>query len=86
MGKRNVRSGHRPPTAEHARLVEAPADDDAWRLWGPYLAGRQWGTVREDYSADGDAWAGCAIATASSISVWPCGTNATTASRSDCSA
>ena len=29
---------------------------DAWRLWGPYLAGRQWGTVREDYSADGDAW------------------------------
>ncbi len=29
---------------------------DAWRLWGPYTAGRQWGTVREDYSADGDAW------------------------------
>ncbi len=28
-----------------------------WRTWGPYLAGRQWGTVREDYSADGDAWA-----------------------------
>ena len=27
-----------------------------WRLWGPYLAGRQWGTVREDYSEDGDAW------------------------------
>ena len=31
--------------------------DAPWRLWGPYLAGRQWGTVREDYSADGDAWA-----------------------------
>ena len=28
-----------------------------WRMWGPYLAGRQWGTVREDYSEDGDAWA-----------------------------
>ena len=27
-----------------------------WRLWGPYLAERAWGTVREDYSADGDAW------------------------------
>jgi hypothetical protein len=30
--------------------------DDAWRLWGPYVAERAWGTVREDYSADGDAW------------------------------
>jgi hypothetical protein len=28
-----------------------------WRLWGPYLSERAWGTVREDYSADGDAWA-----------------------------
>ena len=28
----------------------------AWRRWGPYLSERQWGTVREDYSADGDAW------------------------------
>ena len=27
-----------------------------WRRWGPYLADRQWGTVREDYSGDGDAW------------------------------
>ncbi len=44
------------PTAEHARLAEAPDDSDAWRLWGPYLAGRQWGTVREDYSPDGNAW------------------------------
>jgi hypothetical protein len=43
-------------TAEHARLAESPASSDPWRLWGPYLAGRQWGTVREDYSADGDAW------------------------------
>ena len=27
-----------------------------WYLWGPYVSDRQWGTVREDYSADGDAW------------------------------
>jgi hypothetical protein len=43
-------------SAEHARLAESPGASDPWRLWGPYLAGRQWGTVREDYSADGDAW------------------------------
>ena len=43
-------------TAEHRRLAESPTDEDAWRLWGPYVAGRQWGTVREDYSDDGDAW------------------------------
>ncbi len=46
-----------PPTPEHARLAEAPSADSPWRQWGPYLSGRQWGTVREDYSADGDAWA-----------------------------
>ncbi|MHB1526410.1 MAG: MGH1-like glycoside hydrolase domain-containing protein [Candidatus Dormibacteria bacterium] len=35
-----------------------PADRSGdWRFWGPYLSLRQWGTVREDYSADGDAWA-----------------------------
>src|SRR6476661_7485377 len=45
-----------PPTAEHARLAESHRADSPWRLWGPYLAGRQWGTVREDYSANGDAW------------------------------
>ncbi|AKU17272.1 MGH1-like glycoside hydrolase domain-containing protein [Luteipulveratus mongoliensis] len=43
-------------TAEHARLAESPGDLDPWRLWGPYVSGRQWGTVREDYSADGNAW------------------------------
>ena len=31
-------------------------EGDAWRRWGPYLSERAWGTVREDYSADGDAW------------------------------
>jgi hypothetical protein len=42
--------------AEHARLAESPTAESRWRLWGPYLAARQWGTVREDYSAHGDAW------------------------------
>jgi hypothetical protein len=31
--------------------------DNAWKNWGPYISDRQWGTVREDYSQDGDAWA-----------------------------
>ncbi|WP_404381993.1 glucosidase [Knoellia locipacati] len=43
-------------TEEHRRLAHSPDDGDAWRAWGPYVSGRQWGTVREDYSADGDAW------------------------------
>ena len=43
-------------SAEHVRLSESPESSSPWRLWGPYLSGRQWGTVREDYSADGDAW------------------------------
>ncbi|WP_158802953.1 MULTISPECIES: MGH1-like glycoside hydrolase domain-containing protein [unclassified Acidisoma] len=42
-------------TAEGKRLVAA-RDDEAWRQWGPYLSERQWGTVREDYSPNGDAW------------------------------
>jgi len=42
--------------AERRRLREAQADGVAWRRWGPYLADRQWGTVREDYSEDGSAW------------------------------
>ena len=50
-------------TAEHRRLAEATgkAEDDLftanpWYEWGPYLSERAWGTVREDYSANGDAW------------------------------
>ncbi|RIJ77309.1 glucosidase [Nakamurella silvestris] len=43
-------------SAEHSRLAESPGTAGPWRQWGPYLAGRQWGTVREDYSEDGDAW------------------------------
>jgi hypothetical protein len=42
-------------TAEHRRLEENRTTG-AWRAWGPYLSERQWGTVREDYSASGDAW------------------------------
>jgi hypothetical protein len=42
--------------AEARRLAEADARTAHWRRWGPYLSERQWGTVREDYSARGDAW------------------------------
>ena len=42
--------------AERRRLEETAARRAHWRRWGPYLAERQWGTVREDYSADGTAW------------------------------
>jgi hypothetical protein len=44
-----------PRTAEERRLQQA-RDGVPWRRWGPYLSERQWGTVREDYSDDGDAW------------------------------
>jgi len=43
-------------TAESLRLAEAREKAVAWRQWGPYLSERQWGTVREDYSDNGDAW------------------------------
>src|SRR5215210_9018870 len=42
-------------TVEEERLREARAGVP-WRRWGPYLSERQWGTVREDYSDNGDAW------------------------------
>ncbi len=42
--------------AEQARLGEARDGTAAWYRWGPYLSDRQWGTVREDYSAGGEAW------------------------------
>jgi hypothetical protein len=44
------------PTAEHIRLDQDRQKQVPWKKWGPYLAERQWGTVREDYSANGDAW------------------------------
>src|SRR5215213_7069287 len=43
-------------TPEEQRLAEANERRQAWRKWGPYVSERQWGTVREDYSANGDAW------------------------------
>jgi hypothetical protein len=43
-------------TVESRRLVDSDARRAAWKKWGPYLSERQWGTVREDYSANGDAW------------------------------
>jgi hypothetical protein len=43
-------------TAEALRLEEAREKGVHWRQWGPYLSERQWGTVREDYSQDGNAW------------------------------
>jgi hypothetical protein len=42
--------------AEKARLLEASRRAQHWRRWGPFLSDREWGTVREDYSADGTAW------------------------------
>ena len=41
---------------ERNRLEETRTTDVPWRKWGPYLSERQWGTVREDYSENGDAW------------------------------
>jgi hypothetical protein len=41
---------------ERRRLDEDRRGIKAWKRWGPYLSERQWGTVREDYSANGDAW------------------------------
>ncbi|MGH9061277.1 MAG: MGH1-like glycoside hydrolase domain-containing protein, partial [Acidimicrobiales bacterium] len=43
-------------SAEHARLQQADTATAAWRAWGPYVSERAWGTVREDYSAYGEAW------------------------------
>jgi len=43
-------------TKEQHRLNEARETGVPWKKWGPYLSERQWGTVREDYSQDGNAW------------------------------
>src|SRR3954468_16156499 len=42
--------------AERQRLEAQRTGTENWRLWGPYLSERAWGTVREDYSAGGTAW------------------------------
>ena len=53
------RRGRAPQTSaqtEEGRRLEEARHGVPWRRWGPYVSERQWGTVREDYSADGDAW------------------------------
>jgi len=47
-------SNQLPP--EVVRILEDSRREQFWKLWGPYLSERQWGTVREDYSADGNPW------------------------------
>src|SRR5580692_12551946 len=42
--------------AEQTRLRQDATRNANWKRWGPYLSERQWGTVREDYSANGDCW------------------------------
>ncbi|MGA9506616.1 MAG: glucosidase [Terriglobales bacterium] len=55
--KSAAESRNSAPTREHARLAEPFAGHEPpWRRWGPYVSDRCWGTVREDYSADGNAW------------------------------
>jgi hypothetical protein len=51
MAKLNVKD-----VAEQRRLNDAREAGVPWKKWGPYLSERQWGTVREDYSNDGNAW------------------------------
>jgi len=46
-------------TKEHQRLLDYRNRKANWKKWGPYLSERSWGTVREDYSADGAAWEYC---------------------------
>ena len=43
-------------SAETARMRECHESQVPWKKWGPYLSERQWSTVREDYSDDGNAW------------------------------
>ncbi|HEY8461982.1 MAG TPA: glucosidase, partial [Blastocatellia bacterium] len=44
-------------TQEEKRLLQSRSREKHWKRWGPYLSERAWGTVREDYTANGDAWA-----------------------------
>src|SRR6516162_4025234 len=68
--------------AEQKRLEAQRTGAEDWRLWGPYLSERAWGTVREDYSAYGEAWEHFSHDQARSR----CGTGATRSSRSGPSA
>jgi hypothetical protein len=55
LGSMNLMSSQ-PSSAEKRRLEEARLGQQPWRKWGAYLSERQWGTVREDYSAAADPW------------------------------
>ena len=55
QSKTKVKAPEGTLNAEQQRLVEC-GQGVAWKKWGPYLSERQWGTVREDYSQDGEAW------------------------------
>src|SRR5437870_7079356 len=54
--KENTMQRNRQINAEQQRLEAQKTGAEDWRLWGPYLSERAWGTVREDYSAHGEAW------------------------------
>jgi len=61
MERRAMNPTHDPrlnqdETEEQKRLNQAREMGTPWKKWGPYLSERQWGTVREDYSKDGNAW------------------------------
>jgi hypothetical protein len=56
MVSENVSAKAESTRAEYDRQDEARTKGVAWSKWGPYLSERQWGTVREDYSQNGDAW------------------------------
>jgi hypothetical protein len=67
-------------TAEQKRLNEARDQKVPWKKWGPYLSERQWGTVREDYSDNGDAWSYFSHDQARSRATWLRRTSAPTGS------
>ncbi|MFK7972976.1 MAG: glucosidase [Bacteroidia bacterium] len=54
-------------TREYKRLLEARHQIRDWKRWGPYVSDRQWGTVREDYSTHGNAWASVSHENARSV-------------------
>jgi len=54
--KRTRMAGRRTIDAETERLAADARREQNWKRWGPYLAERQWGVVREDYSPDGSCW------------------------------
>lgn len=56
MNQKSKKSTTRSIDPEQKRLEQADNGGEDWRLWGPYLSERQWGTVREDYSPHGTAW------------------------------